>query len=137
MRASKPWPALLATTKTTRKSSAPSTFTFTPSTKTAHTAPLRSGATATRPANKLPTPCMTARRRGSSRASPSSTKSAATNSWKSENRKVKMGTSNHSGVIERRSEEHTSELQSLTNLVCRLLLEKKKTKEKRTKALRQ
>src|SRR5438046_7558288 len=26
-----------------------------------------------------------------------------------------------------RSEEHTSELQSLTNLVCRLLLEKKKT----------
>src|SRR5258706_8679955 len=29
-------------------------------------------------------------------------------------------------VGERRSEEHTSELQSLTNLVCRLLLEKKK-----------
>src|SRR5438093_8324945 len=28
----------------------------------------------------------------------------------------------------RRSEEHTSELQSLTNLVCRLLLEKKKKK---------
>src|SRR5258706_9466794 len=28
-----------------------------------------------------------------------------------------------------RSEEHTSELQSLTNLVCRLLLEKKKTME--------
>src|SRR5437016_7234269 len=28
-----------------------------------------------------------------------------------------------------RSEEHTSELQSLTNLVCRLLLEKKKIKE--------
>src|SRR5262249_58686642 len=28
-----------------------------------------------------------------------------------------------------RSEEHTSELQSLTNLVCRLLLEKKKKKE--------
>src|SRR5258706_867016 len=27
-----------------------------------------------------------------------------------------------------RSEEHTSELQSLTNLVCRLLLEKKKSK---------
>ena len=26
-----------------------------------------------------------------------------------------------------RSEEHTSELQSLTNLVCRLLLEKKKS----------
>src|SRR5258706_5851079 len=28
----------------------------------------------------------------------------------------------------KRSEEHTSELQSLTNLVCRLLLEKKKSK---------
>src|SRR5258706_4865575 len=30
--------------------------------------------------------------------------------------------------IAKRSEEHTSELQSLTNLVCRLLLEKKKKK---------
>src|SRR5437016_8516671 len=30
--------------------------------------------------------------------------------------------------VEDRSEEHTSELQSLTNLVCRLLLEKKKRK---------
>src|SRR5262249_59250506 len=29
---------------------------------------------------------------------------------------------------ESRSEEHTSELQSLTNLVCRLLLEKKKNR---------
>src|SRR5438093_9887494 len=29
-----------------------------------------------------------------------------------------------------RSEEHTSELQSLTNLVCRLLLEKKKKKSR-------
>src|SRR5438093_6403083 len=33
----------------------------------------------------------------------------------------------------RRSEEHTSELQSLTNLVCRLLLEKKKKKKKQEK----
>src|SRR5215213_3672151 len=33
-----------------------------------------------------------------------------------------------------RSEEHTSELQSLTNLVCRLLLEKKKKKAMRGKA---
>src|SRR5438046_9861428 len=32
-----------------------------------------------------------------------------------------------------RSEEHTSELQSLTNLVCRLLLEKKKKKTNKTK----
>src|SRR2546427_9299892 len=30
-----------------------------------------------------------------------------------------------------RSEEHTSELQSQSNLVCRLLLEKKKNKNKR------
>src|SRR2546430_8689303 len=29
-------------------------------------------------------------------------------------------------VLDRRSEEHTSELQSQSNLVCRLLLEKKK-----------
>src|SRR5262249_58787298 len=34
-----------------------------------------------------------------------------------------------------RSEEHTSELQSLTNLVCRLLLEKKKD-ERRSSAIR-
>src|SRR5262249_31545820 len=31
--------------------------------------------------------------------------------------------------LKTRSEEHTSELQSLTNLVCRLLLEKKKNKQ--------
>src|SRR5438045_4852399 len=31
-----------------------------------------------------------------------------------------------------RSEEHTSELQSLRHLVCRLLLEKKKKNEKKT-----
>src|SRR5437016_12065618 len=33
-----------------------------------------------------------------------------------------------------RSEEHTSELQSLTNLVCRLLLEKKKQKTNQIKS---
>ena len=33
-----------------------------------------------------------------------------------------------------RSEEHTSELQSLVNLVCRLLLEKKKEKETKNPA---
>src|SRR2546427_6559152 len=32
---------------------------------------------------------------------------------------------------DRRSEEHTSELQSQSNLVCRLLLEKKKKKQER------
>src|SRR5262249_60469490 len=33
---------------------------------------------------------------------------------------------NARALVAERSEEHTSELQSLTNLVCRLLLEKKK-----------
>src|SRR3712207_8886747 len=33
------------------------------------------------------------------------------------------------GPVKRRSEEHTSELQSRQYLVCRLLLEKKKTEE--------
>src|SRR2546430_8938151 len=33
---------------------------------------------------------------------------------------------------QKRSEEHTSELQSQSNLVCRLLLEKKKKKNKTT-----
>src|SRR2546427_1240307 len=33
----------------------------------------------------------------------------------------------------RRSEEHTSELQSQSNLVCRLLLEKKKNRENRSR----
>src|SRR5437899_9567369 len=37
---------------------------------------------------------------------------------------------------QRRSEEHTSELQSLRHLVCRLLLEKKKKKVKRFSRLR-
>src|SRR2546427_2351091 len=32
-------------------------------------------------------------------------------------------------IIQERSEEHTSELQSQSNLVCRLLLEKKKKKK--------
>src|SRR5688572_31453168 len=35
----------------------------------------------------------------------------------------------NTGIISSRSEEHTSELQSQSNLVCRLLLEKKKTSE--------
>ena len=36
-----------------------------------------------------------------------------------------------------RSEEHTSELQSRTNLVCRLLLEKKKKKKSKTKGIKE
>src|SRR5436853_5928568 len=35
--------------------------------------------------------------------------------------------------LQHRSEEHTSELQSLRHLVCRLLLEKKKKKKKKKK----
>src|SRR5438045_8360663 len=38
-------------------------------------------------------------------------------------------------ILRNRSEEHTSELQSLRHLVCRLLLEKKKTKESRNKRI--
>src|SRR2546427_5829102 len=37
----------------------------------------------------------------------------------------------HAGPAAARSEEHTSELQSQSNLVCRLLLEKKKKKKKK------
>src|SRR2546430_16772450 len=37
------------------------------------------------------------------------------------------GAGDHRRAIRARSEEHTSELQSQSNLVCRLLLEKKKS----------
>src|SRR5205823_14975344 len=43
----------------------------------------------------------------------------------------------HGDVYGVRSEEHTSELQSLAYLVCRLLLEKKKKKKKNNKKHRQ
>src|SRR5437016_9720119 len=42
--------------------------------------------------------------------------------------KISGGVLYHERCRGHRSEEHTSELQSLTNLVCRLLLEKKKKK---------
>src|SRR5688572_31113995 len=41
-------------------------------------------------------------------------------------RLIPWADSGHHGVDHLRSEEHTSELQSQSNLVCRLLLEKKK-----------
>src|SRR2546427_9243138 len=41
-------------------------------------------------------------------------------------------TSSGAFTMRSRSEEHTSELQSQSNLVCRLLLEKKKNKKKNT-----
>src|SRR2546427_2007896 len=40
----------------------------------------------------------------------------------------------HVGLGQLRSEEHTSELQSQSNLVCRLLLEKKKSSSSPTSA---
>src|SRR5437016_8709633 len=40
------------------------------------------------------------------------------------------------GAGKDRSEEHTSELQSLTNLVCRLLREKKNTRARRPRRAR-
>src|SRR6266540_6856621 len=42
----------------------------------------------------------------------------------------------HSVPVPLRSEEHTSELQSHQDLVCRLLLEKKKTREHQTPLLK-
>src|SRR5256885_16701608 len=45
--------------------------------------------------------------------------------------KPAAGAEQEDGECEIRSEEHTSELQSPCNLVCRLLLEKKKTKIKK------
>src|SRR5260370_31588783 len=41
----------------------------------------------------------------------------------------RLGVHQVMAAIRERSEEHTSELQSHLNLVCRLLLEKKKTKD--------
>src|SRR2546430_9481185 len=41
---------------------------------------------------------------------------------------LRRAESRRQGSAKRRSEEHTSELQSQSNLVCRLLLEKKKHK---------
>src|SRR5436190_16041363 len=43
----------------------------------------------------------------------------------------------HSRQSRPRSEEHTSELQSHSDLVCRLLLEKKKKKKKKKETARQ
>src|SRR2546427_4803199 len=46
---------------------------------------------------------------------------------------VWLGTPPLGSRLMARSEEHTSELQSQSNLVCRLLLEKKKKKESKTR----
>src|SRR5438034_6579609 len=50
---------------------------------------------------------------------------------------VAGATGSPSSVYAIRSEEHTSELQSHSDLVCRLLLEKKKNIKRRSRAFRQ
>src|SRR2546430_4938889 len=59
----------------------------------------------------------------------------ALNGWLGLYRKIGKGTGKLVGKLKeearKRSEEHTSELQSQSNLVCRLLLEKKKKKQLR------
>src|SRR5262245_63125717 len=46
--------------------------------------------------------------------------------WRAPRSSCPLTSSRRRGIAARRSEEHTSELQSLRHLVCRLLLEKKK-----------
>src|SRR5258708_31052563 len=48
----------------------------------------------------------------------------------------RRGSANNECLVLNRSEEHTSELQSPDHLVCRLLLEKKKTESKHKSTLR-
>src|SRR6267143_4670480 len=78
------------------------------------------------------------------RRPPRSTLFPYTTLFRSKPRSLGQGTSHlaggqqlHASQLERlRSEEHTSELQSQFHLVCRLLLEKKKTKIKHTPNLK-
>src|SRR5258706_12049245 len=58
--------------------------------------------------------------------------------WREDTRRWEGGVASASTNARavRRSEEHTSELQSLTNLVCRLLLEKKKKKHQQSRLSR-
>src|SRR5207302_6905065 len=64
----------------------------------------------------------------SSSASPTPT----SRSWRTSSTAFANGARRRSpaGAVRERSEEHTSELQSRENLVCRLLLEKKKKNKK-------
>src|SRR5690606_40708344 len=58
---------------------------------------------------------------------------AACSRWKRPPRGGLGRASSLAVFMRRRSEEHTSELQSRENLVCRLLLEKKKTQQSTAK----
>src|SRR5690606_40112154 len=53
----------------------------------------------------------------------------AVNKAKGTGKVIRIPAENANGSARWRSEEHTSELQSRENLVCRLLLEKKKKKQ--------
>src|SRR5690349_23943935 len=64
----------------------------------------------------------------SKRAARNATKAAG---WRISGALMAMARPFHWRRISRRSEEHTSELQSRRDLVCRLLLEKKKKKKKK------
>src|SRR5438270_11687409 len=76
----------------------------------------------TRRSSDLPSvPTRAARRVRSSAVGPDS--AAA---WRVPHRATPAATRARNGFQRMRSEEHTSELQSQSNLVCRLLLEKKK-----------
>src|SRR2546427_8177138 len=93
-------------------------------------------ASATDSCSLLPTPCSptsshtpSASRTGSNQAGPWGVSSRRPASWPFSGG-VQVGEISRSGASGRtRSEEHTSELQSQSNLVCRLLLEKKKKKK--------
>src|SRR5262249_62184596 len=69
-----------------------------------------------------------------SRIEPCSTRSSRSPARSSEQRHRRSCSKDRAGDLDR-SEEHTSELQSLTNLVCRLLLEKKKEVERHDKTI--
>src|SRR5688572_32225656 len=57
--------------------------------------------------------------------------SAARPTWPKRPRRFRNSAVNAPAMHTDRSEEHTSELQSQSNLVCRLLLEKKKKKKRK------
>src|SRR5438034_8830473 len=61
-------------------------------------------------------------------------RSAVAQNYNAFGRGVATGDFNYDGIVDfgDRSEEHTSELQSHSDLVCRLLLEKKKKKKNKT-----
>src|SRR2546427_8698140 len=59
-----------------------------------------------------------------------------TRSWFSSTGPCSIWASKYAPTAGARSEEHTSELQSQSNLVCRLLLEKKKKKKANNKRKR-